>query len=208
MVAAFVVNCRSSQKQFTMTKLQQEIWKDIPGYEGRYKVSTFGYVIACERTYFAGVNNRSAIHSPEKAKKFHINEDGYPVIGLFDGKKEKKFKVHKIVALAFIPNPENKPEVNHKDGNKLNNSINNLEWVTHAENMEHWVSSGLLKNRRQYIRKPAVLSHKKCPKCKMEKPAEDFAIRRYKTGELGRKTNCKKCDQRSRVLRYNLKKAG
>lgn len=70
----------------------------------------------------------------------HLNHKGYPVIDL-----SPTITVHRVVALTFIPNPENKPQVNHKDGNKLNNHVGNLEWVTNRENLDHGVKLGLFK---------------------------------------------------------------
>lgn len=69
-------------------------------------------------------------------------------VSLGESNKKKIFKIHKAVAETFISNPENKPEVNHKDGNKLNNNVDNLEWVTSSENMRHAIDTGLLKPRQ------------------------------------------------------------
>lgn len=75
------------------------------------------------------------------------NEDGYLCLTLrSDEGKRRTFKIHRLVALVFIPNPENKPEVNHKDGNKENCAYWNLEWATHAENIQHAWNTGLLKS--------------------------------------------------------------
>lgn len=77
----------------------------------------------------------------------HLNDDGYPCITLRnDEGKRKTFKVHRLLAELFIPNPDNKPEVNHKDGDKCNNELSNLEWVTHSENIQHAWDTGLLKS--------------------------------------------------------------
>jgi len=66
--------------------------------------------------------------------------DGYKMIWLITDGKSKKFRVHRLVAEAFIPNPDNKPEVNHIDGNRTNNTVTNLEWVTSKENTDHYIS--------------------------------------------------------------------
>lgn len=83
-------------------------------------------------------------------KKFMTNKimkDGYVRMELYKDKQPKMFNVHRVVAEVFIPNPENKPYVNHKDGNKQNNHVDNLEWVTQKENIEHAYRTGLSKKQ-------------------------------------------------------------
>ena len=113
----------------------QEIWKDIKGYEGKYQISNLGRVKSLQR------NGR-----PERILRLNLIK-GYAYTTLSNGSRgnKKKLKVHRLVAEAFIPNPHNKPEVNHIDGNKLNNNVDNLEWVTHQENCKHAVKLGLRK---------------------------------------------------------------
>ena len=100
---------------------QQEEWKDIKGYENLYQVSNLGNI--------RRVSN--------KTKKTRLNNWGYIIIDLWKENKSTTKAVHRIVAETFLPNPDNKAEVNHIDGNKTNNSINNLEWVTREENIQH-----------------------------------------------------------------------
>jgi hypothetical protein len=108
----------------------QEIWKPVKGYEGIYEVSNFGNV----------KNN-------VKVLSLRVNR-GYQYITLYkDGKTSSK-AVHRLVAIAFIPNAKSKPEVNHIDGDKLNNHINNLEWCTPSENAIHAYATGLKKPRK------------------------------------------------------------
>lgn len=76
---------------------------------------------------------------------------GYVYVCLFKNNRQKTFRVNRLVALMFIPNPENKPEVNHKDGNKLNNCVSNLEWNTTKENIEHAYRTGLNKGRTKTV---------------------------------------------------------
>lgn len=76
-------------------------------------------------------------------------EQGYKTVILHINKKQRKFRVHRLVALTFIDNPENKPYVNHKDGNRSNNSVANLEWVTPQENTRHAVETGLLTSAKK-----------------------------------------------------------
>lgn len=112
-----------------------EVWKPVVGYEGLYEVSNFGRV---RRIFRYG---RPYI-TPCKPK---ITRDGYFESTLVKEGKPKCIRTHRLVARAFCDNPENKLEVNHKDGNKLNNCSDNLEWVTSSENQKHAYKMGLQK---------------------------------------------------------------
>lgn len=96
-----------------------EQWKDIKGYEGLYSISSYGRVWSYWKKDF---------------KCPHPDKDGYLIIGLSKDHKLKKVKLHRLVAEAFIPNPDNLPCINHKDENKANNNVNNLEWCTVSYN--------------------------------------------------------------------------
>ena len=98
-----------------------EVWKDIVEYEGIYQVSNLGKV--------KNKNN--------KLLKLKKDKNGYLIAYLYKNSIMKCKKVHRLVAKAFIPNLENKPQVNHKDGNKQNNNVNNLEWCSNRENIIH-----------------------------------------------------------------------
>ena len=118
----------------------QEIWKDIEDYEGLYQVSNLGRVKSLERYQ----QNHSKFQKiEEKMKSIHTKSNGYQFVQLYKDNRMKNIYVHKLVAQAFIPNIDNKPEVNHIDGNKLNNSVKNLEWVTSNENNKHKWRTGL-----------------------------------------------------------------
>lgn len=102
----------------------KEIWKDIPDYEGLYQVSNLGRI---KRILFLNYNSRKR---KEKILKKVIDKDGYYKVSLSKNNKVKNYFVHRLVAKAFILNPNNCPIINHKDENKKNNCVNNLEWCT------------------------------------------------------------------------------
>lgn len=109
----------------------EEIWKDIVGYEGFYKVSNFGRIMSLSR------KDRRGKTWKEKIIKQSCDKDGYLIVNLNRDGKMKTFRPHRIVAKAFIPNPKNLPEVNHKDENKQNNFFENLEWCTTRYNLTY-----------------------------------------------------------------------
>jgi len=108
-----------------------EIWKDVEGYNGKYIVSNLGNV---KSFYFLNPKNL-------KQNTTGRNRD-YLIVSLCKNNISKNYLIHRLVADAFIPNPKNKPQVNHKDGNKSNNNAENLEWNTCSENQLHAVSIG------------------------------------------------------------------
>lgn len=104
-----------------------EIWKDVKGYEGLYKVSNTGKVFSCK--------SKQTLTQALTGTTFNTRP-GYYRVMLYKGSSRKNVAVHRLVAETFIPNPENKPQVNHIDHNTHNNNVNNLEWVTQAENIQ------------------------------------------------------------------------
>ena len=123
-----------------MTKVE-EVWKDINGFEGRYQISNFG------RVKSLGHNDRLNRRFKEIVLKQAINAGGYRCVRIYkDGLNYTK-KIHRLVSEAFIPTVPGKTIINHKDGNKLNNSIENLEWCTYGENMSHAIRTGLNSTR-------------------------------------------------------------
>ena len=120
----------------------EEIWKEIPGYNGIYFVSNKGRVKSVDH-YLDG--RRGSGKQNGRFLKFQKDKKGYLRASLSLNKKRFQTGVHRLVANAFIPNPDNKPQVNHKDGDKENNNDWNLEWNTNQENQIHAVLNGLVK---------------------------------------------------------------
>lgn len=118
-------------------------WFDIPGFEGRYKINKVGQILSLEHTLW---NGRCYRRIPEKVLSWRYTKN-YAYIRLFyDTGKYKQCYIHRLVTETFIPNPENKPTVNHKDGNRYNNCVDNLEWATYSENIQHAFNTGLNKS--------------------------------------------------------------
>ena len=118
---------------------KEEVWRPIKGFEGRLEVSNMGRIRSVERTVAFGSQKRKVNQTTYKLKN---DKDGYKMVGL----SGKNIKVHRAVAEAFIPNPDNRPQVNHIDGNKANNRVENLEWATQEENMGHASRNRLTKH--------------------------------------------------------------
>lgn len=111
----------------------KESWVDIKGFEGKYKLSISGKVLSINGKY-----------KGEKEMSGYVGTMGYLTFCLRKpGQKRMFVRLHRLLALHFIPNPNNYKAINHKDGNKLNNDINNLEWCTLGQNVKHAVEIGL-----------------------------------------------------------------
>ena len=124
----------------------EEVWRDIKGFEGLYQVSNSGKVKSLN---FHRENRECELKSK-------VTKDGYYETALSKNGKYKYIRTHRLVAMAFCENPNNKNEVNHIDGNKLNNRADNLEWVTSSENQKHAYKLGL-----QKVSGGAILNRKK-----------------------------------------------
>jgi hypothetical protein len=120
--------------------LEGEIWADIEGYSGRYQISNKGRV---KSTKGKRINKKGIVREVREVLLCLSINDGYPALSLWNGYRLDFYKVHRLVALAFIPRVENKLYVNHKDGVKTNNCVENLEWCTPKENVRHAIDMGL-----------------------------------------------------------------
>jgi hypothetical protein len=143
--------------------IDREIWKPIAGYERLYEVSNFGNV---RRIFRYG---KRWVHTCKQK----LTKDGYRESTLVKDNNPKCVRTHRLVAAAFCENPHNKNEVNHIDGNKLNNRADNLEWCTSSENQKHAykiglqnVSGGALSNRKPVLCIELGVKRIACMKCK------------------------------------------
>lgn len=146
---------------------QEEIWRPIIGYEEIYEVSNLGRVKGLNRLSSSGKRLQSKIKKPS------YNRKKYLIMSLHKDGINKTNSVHRLVAKAFIPNVNNLPQVNHKDGIKIHNYVDNLEWVTNLENMQHAVIMGLLGDRTGEKNGKALSSNKEV----------EIIIERYNNGE-------------------------
>lgn len=129
--------------------MRKEVFKDVFNYEGLYQISNYGRVKSLERKsiFYCGLRKEYLKRRvKEKFLSFNKSNNGYIQVCLTKNGKCKTFILHRLVAQAFIPNPENKPQINHIDGNKENNCVDNLEWCDASENMQHASKTGLLKS--------------------------------------------------------------
>ena len=151
-----------------------EAWKDIDGYNGRYQVSNYGNVYDKLKDKNVGTFLRTA----KKGKKY--------IYTYLYGSKDnnKNIGIHRLVAMAFIPNPQNKPQVNHIDGDSLNNHVSNLEWVTAKENSFH--SIFILKNSNHY---KMYADKRKIKVCQIDKTTMKIVNRFDSITEASLKTN-------------------
>lgn len=122
--------------------MKVEVWKDIENFS-KYQVSNLGNVKSKDR--YTKAKDDEIIHRKEFLLKGFINKKGYKQVTLYDDNgKPKTLRVHKLVALTFIENENNLPQINHIDGNKLNNEVSNLEWISNYDNMQHAIKNGLI----------------------------------------------------------------
>ena len=124
--------------------MDNEVWKDVKGYEGYYQVSNLGNVRSLDRTILC--KNGSKRFTTGKILKPQKDYQGYLRVCLNVCGKFKTYRVHRLVALNFLDEKENKDQINHVNGVKDDNRLANLEWVTGSENIKHAIKTGLMKD--------------------------------------------------------------
>ena len=153
-----------------------EKWLPVVGYEGYYEVSNMGKIKSLNRIIMRKNGHSQTIR--ERGIKPSIDkETGYYKVALCKNGQQISYCVHRLVALSFIPNPYNLPYINHKDENKLNNNVNNLEWCTPTHNA-NW---GTSRKRQSQTRSTPIIM---CD-LKTHKPIREFLNPRVATEELG-----------------------
>ena len=157
-----------------------EEWKDIEGYEGLYQVSSLGRIKSFDRIIKYKKNNKIITYLKKgRIMKPHNNGRDYLNVSLIkDGNIQKHLYIHIIVAKAFIPNPYNLEQVNHKNFNKTDNRVENLEWCTRKNNMLHYKQSSFFKEVQI---KKQIASHNKT--IRKIKKFKDIIIKKYINGE-------------------------
>lgn len=156
---------------------QSEVWKPVKGYSKEYEVSNIGRVRAVPRPRKDSIGR--SIGNTYKVRKLKVTKFGYSTITLVKDKKYKTHFVHRLVVEAFIRGIKGKEQVNHKDGNKLNNHIGNLEIVTPEENIKHAVDNGLLKGHGLKSFKKKVLNLREKEIIKNSEEPKTVLARRY-----------------------------
>ncbi len=179
-----------------------EIWKDIKGFEGLYQISNLGRVKS-----FNFWNGRKYL-TKEKIIKGWVRKPNKNwnyqclIVNLSKNKTRNAFRVHRLVAETFIPNPDNKPEINHIDFNPLNNRVDNLEWCTHKENMNWSAKSGRMRKLDTLQEKQIIKLYKnKTPFSEIEKK---FSISKTTIYTILNKYNINKNMKKNGKYKINL----
>lgn len=164
--------------------MDNEVWKPVPNYEGLYEISNLGKIRSLYYITHNTFYNRIRVMKPQN------NGTGYLKVQLYKNGKKEAYLIHRLVASVFIPNPENLPQVNHKDENKLNNNVENLEWCTHLYN-HHYGTRQMKQTKTQQTKRGIPI---------IQKDMNNNIINKYvclreanrKTG-IGRKEICLVC---------------
>lgn len=152
----------------TYTPPIAEEWRDIPGYEGAYSASNMGRIMSLPRITYGGRRWKGRILSQQIVK-------GYYKTSLYGEHDKKLVSVHRLVALAFLPNPNNYPMINHKDENPLNNNVDNLEWCNASYNVNYGTRIAKYAATRSRVSKGII------PHPEMQKPTAKISLA---TGEI------------------------
>lgn len=174
----------------------QEVYKPIKGYEGLYEVSNLGNVKSLSKI-------RGRAFTAERLLKPRI-VNGYVMVTLCKESKRFNASVHRLIAEAFIPNPENKETINHIDGNKQNNSIDNLEWATQRENNLHAYRTGLhdpKKNGRTGKRRPRTEEEKRLISLKTKEAMKNPGVISKMKAPRPHLVGCKRSEETKRKMR-------
>lgn len=126
--------------------MRTENWKDVPGFEGFYQASDLGNVRSVPREIVTS-DSRRWIQPGKRMTLGAHHKGGYRTVVLCRFNKPRAYLVHRLVALAFLENPDGLPEVNHKDGDKAHNAVSNLEWISRKDNIDHAVCLSLINNK-------------------------------------------------------------
>lgn len=159
-----------------MTNIK-EVWLPIKGYEGFYEISSIGRVKSLARIDCMGQKRK------ERFKKPSNDKDGYHSVSLSKDRVNRTFREHQLVAINFIENPLNKPCVNHINGIKTDNRVENLEWCTNKENIEHAIATGL-RDGKGVLNYGCVLTEKEVLEIYGSEGTNKEVSKKYNVGEL------------------------